>query len=186
MKKIVIVLTIGCISFSALAGSMYAQPNGNVMAFTDTKAFKHSIKSVILRETPFFRDSINSTDLKNVNLKAIKDFKDRFSTATEAKWYATPGGYMTYFRLDGFGARVFYDKKGHWQASLTNFDESKLPKGIRAIVKSTYYDFAITLVQDVETVSGGVYVIHLDDNKHIKIVRVTKDGNMDTLQEFEK
>lgn len=186
MKKIAIVLTIGCISFSAFAGSMYAQHNGNVIAFTNTKAFKHSIESVILRETSFFRDSINSTDLKNVNLKAIKDFKNRFSAAAEAKWYATRDGYMTFFRLDGFGARVFYDKKGRWQASLINFGEDKLPKDIRAIVKSTYYDFAITLVQDVETLSGGVYVIHLDDNKHIKIVRVTKDGDMDTLQEFEK
>lgn len=186
MKKTVIALTIGCISFSALAGSMYAQANGNVMAFTNTKAFKSSIHSVILREYPVFRDSINSAELKNVSFRAIKDFKGRFSAATEEKWYATPSGYMTYFKLDGLGARVFYDKKGHWQASLTNFTEAGLPKDIRAIVKSTYYDYAITLVQKVETLSGGVFVVNLDDNKSIKIVRINKDGEMDILQEFEK
>jgi hypothetical protein len=186
MKKIAIVLTVGCISLSAFAGRMYAQQNGNVMAFTSTKAFKHSIESVILRETSIFRDSARSTELKDVNLKAITDFKNRYSAATEAKWYAIPDGYVTHCILDGFAARIFYNKKGRWQASLTNSGESKLPKDIRAIVKSTYYDFTITLVQDVETLSGGVYVIHLDDSKHIKIVRVTKEGNMDTLQEFEK
>ena len=186
MKKTLIILTIGFISFSAIAGSIHAQANGNVMAFTNTKAFKHSIRSLTLTEALFFSDSVRAADLKNINLRAIKDFGDRFSTASETKWYVIRDGYMAYSRLNGLGIRVFYNKKGRWQASLANYTEDRLPKDIRAIVKSTYYDFAITMVQEVETLSGGVYVIHLDDNKSIKIVRVTKDGNMDTLQEFEK
>jgi hypothetical protein len=186
MKKTVFALILGCLSFSAFAGSMYAQANGNVMAFTRAKAFKHSIESVIAREYPFFRDSAAAVELKNVNLKAIKDFKARFAAISGEKWFATPSGYTTYFIQDGFSGRAFYNKKGHWQASLSNSGEAGLPKDIRAIVRSTYYDFAITLVQHVETLSGEVYVIHLDDGKSIKMIRVTKDGEMDTLQAFEK
>ena len=74
MKKTVFALTLGCLSFSAFAGNMYGQANGNVMAFTHAKAFRHSIESVIAREYPFFRDSAAAVELKNVNLKAIKDF----------------------------------------------------------------------------------------------------------------
>jgi hypothetical protein len=156
------------------------------MAFTNTKAFMNSVKFLSFWDNRISGDSVNAAELKTVNFRASKDFRERFGSATEEKWFAIPGGYTTYFKIDGLGGRAFYDKKGRWQGSMTNFGEDKLPKDIRAVVRSAYYDYAITLAQDIETTSGGVYVIHLAAEKYIKIVRVTKDGDMDVLQEFEK
>ncbi|MEO6960598.1 MAG: hypothetical protein ABIY90_01450, partial [Puia sp.] len=68
----------------------------------------------------------------------------------------------------------------------TYYSEDKLPREIRAIVKSTYYDFTITVVEDVQTRVNGVYLIYLEDKTSIKIVRVTRDGDMDVFKEITK
>jgi hypothetical protein len=184
MKRTTFVLIAGCLFLSALTGSMYAQANGNVFAYTHTRAFMPSVRFVALWQDLLGFDSAAAAGTKNIDLRANRDFSQRFSSAVAEQWYATPGGYMSYFKLDGFGGRAFYDKKGRWQASLICMGEAALPKDIRAVVKSTYYDYAITLAEDVETRSGGVYIVHLQDDKSIRIVRVTKEGEMETLQDI--
>ncbi len=186
MKKILIALTLGCISFSALIGFVNAQSTGNVYAFTATPKFMKSIQRIAAQENPGFLDTSNARLGSNISLKAVRDFKSRFAAATDEKWFNVTGGYMTYFKLNGFSNRVFYDKKGRWQSSLTCSGEDGLPRDLRAIVKSTYFDFAITQVEDVETIENGVYLVYLEDKSSIKIIRITKDGVMDTMQDFIK
>ena len=186
MKKILIALTLGCISFSALIGFANAQSTGNVYAFTATPTFAKSIQRIAAQENPSYLDTSNARLGSTISVKAIKDFKTRFAAATNERWFNVAGGYMTYFKLNGFSSRVFYDKKGRWQSSLTCASEDKLPRDLRTIVKSTYFDFAITQVEDVETVENGVYLVYLEDKTSIKIIRITKDGVMDTMQDFIK
>ena len=93
-------------------------------------------------------------DAKNINTKALKDFGDRFNSPNDAKWFSDANGFVSYFVKDGYGDRAFYDKKGHWQYSLIFYGEDKLPRDIRAIVKSTYFDMNITLVEEVQTNQG--------------------------------
>ena len=186
MKKFLILLIIGCISYPALAGSIYAQGNGDVVAFTNAKLFIKSIQAFAgLGNLPFL-DSVNTSDLSRVSHVAIKDFKGRYALASGEKWFALKGGFMAYFSQDGFNNRAYYNKKGRWQCSLTYYNEDKLPRGIRAIVRSTYYDYTITVVEDVETCVNGVYLIYLEDKTSIKIVRVTRDGDMDVFKEIIK
>jgi hypothetical protein len=186
MKKILIALTLGCISFSALIGFANAQSTGNVYAFTATPTFVKSIQRIAAQENPSYLDTSNARLGSTISVKAIKDFKTRFAAATNEKWFTVTGGYMTYFKLNGFSNRVFYDKKGRWQSSLTCSGEDKLPRELRAIVKSTYFDFTITQVEDVETIENGVYLVYLEDKTSIKVIRITKDGVMDTMQDFIK
>ncbi len=186
MKKFLILLIIGCISYPALAGSIYAQGNGDVVAFTNSKIFIKSVQAFAgLGSLPFL-DSVNTSDLSKVSYGAIKDFKGRYTMASGEKWFAINGGFMAYFSQDGYNNRAYYDKKGRWQCSLTYYSEDKLPREIRAIVKSTYYDFTITVVEDVQTRVNGVYLIYLEDKTSIKIVRVTRDGDMDVFKEITK
>ncbi|MEJ0083141.1 MAG: hypothetical protein WDM78_19835 [Puia sp.] len=50
-------------------------------------------------------------DVKDINAKAIKDFNARFNGANNAMWFSDKNGFTTYFVKDGYGDRVFYDKK---------------------------------------------------------------------------
>jgi hypothetical protein len=184
MKKTLIALAAIYILFVAFSYSANAQGTNNVIAFTDTKAFTKSLNYLV-----FLDDSViatNSAELSAINAKAIKDFKKRFGNATNEQWYRIPDGFLSYFTTDGFSNRVLYDKKGHWEYTVKFYPEDKLPHDIRALVKSTYYDCAITVVEEIQAVDNLVYIVHLEDKKSIKNLRVSQDGEMDVIEEITK
>ena len=185
MKKILLALFLGFTSAAALSNCLYAQNSVSPVAFNGSSNFKQSIRYIAALESPADMGTY-IPDGKSINAKAIKDFKVRFADASEAKWFSDRNGFVSYFVKDGLGNRVFYDKKGHWQYSLIFYDESKLPRDLRAGVKSTYYDMSITLVEEVQTPAGHAYLIHLEDKSNIKILKVNDEGEMETMQDLIK
>ena len=185
MKKFLFALSIGFTSLAAISNCAYAQNSAQPVAFSDTKNFKSTIRNMAALESPAFMGTY-APDAKTINAKAIKDFNTRFSGADNAMWFSDKNGFTSYFVKDGYGDRVFYDKKGHWQYSLIFYSEDKLPRDVRAAVKSTYFDMAITLVEEVQTTESKVYIVHLEDKSTIKIIKVNKDGEMETLQDLIK
>jgi hypothetical protein len=184
MKKTLIALAATYLFVAVSITGASAQGTNNVIAFTETKAFTKSLEFLV-----FLDDSIiatNIADLNTINAKAVKDFKSRFGKAANEKWYRIPDGFVSYFTLDGFTNRALYDKKGRWHYTVKFYDESRLDHDIRALVKSTYYDCAITVVEEVQSEDNLVYIIHLEDKNSFKNVRVSKEGEMDVMEEFQK
>jgi len=177
---------MACLLTAATQHSAKAQGTNNVASFTSSKIFLKSIQTVASLDAPVDFNSTSAADVNAVNVKAIKDFKSRFDKAANEKWFSISSGYMSYFNMDGFGARAFYDKKGHWLSSLTLSTEEKLPTDVRRLVRSTYLDYTITLAEKVEIPGNYVYIIHLEDKTTIKIIRVSPEYEMDELQEFQK
>ena len=185
MKKTISVLAVGFISTLALSNRAQAQNSAGPIAFNETKTFHASIRHVadltkrvtILNEVPKGKD---------FNSKAIRDFQTRFQKVDNAKWYSDQNGFMSYFIKNGYGNKVFYDRKGHWQFSLILYAEDQLPVDLRASVKSRYFDLAITLIEEVQTNDGMVYIVHLEDKSNIKILKLSKDAEMEILQEMTK
>jgi hypothetical protein len=185
MKKILFALTLGCSSLAALNSCAMAQNAVKPVAFNDAKVFKTTINNMAILESPAFIGEYVA-DEKKINAKAIKDFETRFNSAGHAMWFTDKNGFVSYFIKDGYGDRAFYDKKGHWQYSLIFYGEDKLPRDVRTTVKSKYFDMAITLVEEVQTVNGTGYVIHLEDKSNIRIVKVNREGEMETMQDLTK
>ena len=184
MKKILFALTIGFTSITALSTCVYAQNSVHPIAFNDSKALRTSIHYVAALENPADMGTY-IPDAKKINAKAVKDFQTRFANA-DAKWYSDKNGLVSYFIQDGYGNRVFYDKKGHWQYSLIFFGQDKLPRDVRAAVRSTYYDLNITLVEEVQTIDNKVFIVHLEDKSNIKILKVNEQCEMEIMQELTK
>ncbi len=124
--------------------------------------------------------------MSSVNKKAASDFKKRFGNPEGTLWFSDKNGLTSYFKVEGFTDNVCYDKKGNWMYSMILYNESKLPKDVRAIVKSVYYDMTIKLVEEVQVRDAKVYVVHLEDETTIRIVKVNDQGEMDTIQEVIK
>ena len=61
-----------------------------------------------------------------------------------------------------------------------------MPRDIRVVVKRMYYDYSITLVQEVQTAQNGVYLVYLEDAKTTRIVKVSAEGEMETMELFDK
>jgi len=186
MKKTFFALAGSCLLLAAAATSAFTQGNNNVIAFTDTKHFSNSLTEMYYELGLVDLSAASATDESTIHSKALRDFNSRFNHALDAKWFEIPSGYFTSFKVDGFTNRAFYDKKGRWQATVKTFGEDKLPKDIRKIVKSSYFDYAITIVEEVDVADSLVYIVHLDDGATIKNLRVTQDGEMDILCDLKK
>jgi hypothetical protein len=185
MKKILFALSIGFSSIATLSNCSYAQNAAMPVAFNDTKNFKASVRDIAALESLSTLGTY-IPDAKTINTRAAKDFSARFNSVSNAMWFSDKNGFVSYFVQDGFGNHVFYDKKGRWQYSLIFHSEDKLPKDLRAAVRSTYYDMAITLVEEVQTNDGTGYVIYLEDKSNIKILKVNREGEIGIMQELEK
>jgi hypothetical protein len=185
MKKTLSVLAVGFISILVLSNRAQAQNSIGPVSFYETKTFHSSIRHVadLTKRFSILNDAPEGKDL---NAKAIRDFQTRFQKVENVMWFSDHNGYMSYFMKNGYWNRVFYDKKGHWQFSLILYAEDQLPVDLRASVKARYFDFAITLIEEVQTNDGMVYIVHLEDKSNIKILRLSKDAEMEILQEMTK
>ena len=185
MKKALFVLAAGLISILAAGNQVQAQNSAAPVAFYETKTFHSSIRHVA--DLTKHVETLNKAGEGNdINSKAIRDFRLRFQKVENAMWFSDQNGFMSYFMKNGYGNRVFYDRKGHWQFSLILYSEDQLPADLRDAVKSRYFDLSITLIEEVQTNNGMVYIVHLEDKSNIRIIRLSKDGEMEVLQEFTK
>lgn len=127
------------------------------------------------------------TPLKMVNAKMIRDFSKACKSASECRWYAYgEKGTIVYYQLGDKKGRRFYDKKGNFVYNILAYTESELPSEVRDLVKRTYYlDYTIDRIEEVETDSNTYFVIHVSDDKTIKIVSVF-DGEINVLLNMNK
>jgi len=119
-----------------------------------------------------------------VHTRVIRDFVLRFDEVSYAQWTPDGKGSTMYFIRDGFHNRAVYDAYGRWKYSLIFYDEARMPRDVRTVVKREYFDFGITVVEEVQTVAGRAWLVHLEDKSTIKIVRVNTEGEMETMEEF--
>lgn len=122
------------------------------------------------------------------NTRAVRNFKKTYNNAEQPKWLRFKDGYTAIFTRDGIRYRVDYDKRGFWNGTQKDYTEDKLPRDIRARVKSVYYDYTIFWVNEVtlpEVLTGPVYFIHIEDAKSFKNISVY-DDEMKVMNEFRK
>jgi len=186
MKNTLIALAGVCLLLAGPVIRSSAQSSSQVIAFTDDQNFKQAVAALFAMIDASEMNMASLSEESTIHEKALKDFKNRFSHANDVKWFILPSGYFSYFKTDGGDDRVFYSKKGNWKYTLKFYNEHKLPKEIRAIVRSTYFDYKIRIVEEVDRADRLVYIIQLEDEKTIKNLRVTEDGKMDILSDMDK
>jgi hypothetical protein len=181
MKNFLFAFVAGIFLALATTNGAYSQ-SSNTFALRDNKQGTIDFnKSVLLVES-----SSVSAGTSTISTKALKNFKNSYKNASSEKWEKNEYGVTARFNLNGIDNIIYYDKKGNWQASIKNYGEDKLDRIVRGIVKSKYYDYKITLVQEVETTATNgtpTYLVHIEGDVDFKIVRVS-DGAMDVYEEY--
>ncbi len=120
------------------------------------------------------------------NPKVARNFSRDFKNASGESWIKLKNGYYTMFTLNGIHYMVFYNNRGQRLYTIRNYDETKLPKDVRHVVKSTYYDYAITLVQEIEDAAGTItYLVHLEGKTELINLRV-QNYEMDEFEKYIK
>ena len=122
----------------------------------------------------------------NLNGRAVRDFARTYKNVSGESWTSSPNGYAVTFTLHDIGYTIFYDQAGYRLYTMRNFHEAKFPAEIRHIVKRTYYDYDITLVQEISNDLGeSAYVIHLEGKTQWVTARVA-NGQVDEFERFNK
>lgn len=166
MKKLLIATGM---SIVALTGCAYAQQGGNSLATANVKALKP-----------------RSQYLNEVNVRAMRDFVGRYGDVEDVKWHNSNGSYIAVFFRDSIQYRVMYSTRGDLNYVMKYYEEKKMARNIRAIVKSTYYDYKIYIVQEIETPDHpSVYILNLQGETDWKKVRLCQ-GEMEVMEEFRK
>jgi len=184
MEKNLTGLTI--IFMIMLSNSVFGQDSKKGIESEVRKNFMPSIRKLAAMEN---RDVLGTQILKRneINIWAVRDFLNRFEKMEDVQWFSFPdGGLEAYFIQDGYGDRVFYTNRGDWKSSLLIYNEDKLPRDIRAVVKSVYFDLNIFLAEEIHTREGVEYVVHLEDKSTIIIVKVNQNDELEVLKELTK
>jgi hypothetical protein len=164
--------------YKMINGQHVSQP----LPFYGLKIFKSTIDNLAALKTMTFKDA-DIEDVKNISTRALKDFQGRFGDAGEIVWYSDANGFTSYFTKDGFRDRANYNKNGRWLSSLIYYNQEKLPENIRTAVKSTYSDLKIYVVVEVQSNYGKAYIVYLENKSNIRVLKVTADGEMETIME---
>jgi len=70
--------------------------------------------------------------------------------------------------------------------TIRSYSEDKMPTDLRHIVKSSYYDYEITRVHEIETPLDPItYVVQLTGEKELINLGIY-DGQIEVLQKFNK
>jgi len=129
--------------------------------------------------------SVQSLSPDRARVKAAREFWKRHGEGKDEKWYKFSAGYLAEF-LDGdIETKTVFDKKGNWCYTLRQYTEKELPKDVRALVKSTYYDFSIGWVKEVSQFQSLVYIVHIDNAPEWKDL-IVRDGEIEVSHEVLK
>lgn len=127
-----------------------------------------------------------SKDAIHAHPKATRAFLTSFENATDVRWSGLDNGKsLVHFFSDGIETKIFYSKKGNLLATIRYYREDELPAEVRHLVRTAYYDFSIFLVIEVTVRNQTAYLVKIEDNTHIKTIRVM-DGAMDEIEALEK
>ncbi len=166
----IFLLLIVCVTARGQLASTGIQPSEDFVS--SGKAFSKNVLGIV--------------DRNSVNSKAVKNFVKSFKDVSDEKWLELKDGFVAKFAITDINYQVVYDKKGKWVYTIRTYGETKLSGDVRHLVKSTYYDYGINLVQEIETPANPViYVIQLLGEKEIISLRIY-DGEMQVFQKFNK
>jgi hypothetical protein len=125
-------------------------------------------------------------NVSEMTSKAVRNFWEMFGDSKNENWFHVgTTGSLAEFEDMGIHYRAFFDKKGNWVYTLKTYTEKEMPRDVRALVRSEYYDYTIGWVKEVNQAQLVVYLVHIENEQEFKTIRVA-DGEMTVAEEFVK
>jgi hypothetical protein len=177
MKKIIFTglgMTLPMLAISLIS---YGQTTHTGLRFTE---------NTTPAETSVSKASVGALSRSDVKSKAAKDFASTYKGISSENWFEEPNGFLAMFTSKDVRYRLDYDKKGNWLCTIRTYDESELPADLRRLVKSSYYDYNIIGVNEIEMPRDNfTYIVYLVGKTNLINLRI-HDGEMEEWQKFVK
>ena len=117
--------------------------------------------------------------------KTTKAFSQDFANASDVQWTTGKNEYVASFTKDGAQNRVWFSKGGSILYSMLTYGADKLPSREQNIIHNEFKEYKITSVDEVHENNITVYLVHLENDRNIKLVTVC-DGDTNIYQAYKK
>jgi hypothetical protein len=121
--------------------------------------------------------------LNNLNTKAVRQFRQSFPDIENESWQMGGDCYRVKFLRDSIQYLVDYSKKGEWRNTIRIYNENSLPKDVRRLAKTTFFDHTVITVTELRYGKILAYFIKMKDKSGTKTVRVI-DQQLEIVEEF--
>ncbi|MEP7110058.1 MAG: hypothetical protein ABI760_18835 [Ferruginibacter sp.] len=113
----------------------------------------------------------------DINIRAVRGFLKYFKTAKNVTWKIAKNGsgYTAQFTNDSIQTRVAYDRRGLWYYTFKRYGEDKMPAELRAMVRSTFFDYTITEVTEISLPperQNIMYSVLIKEAANFKILKI--------------
>jgi hypothetical protein len=120
--------------------------------------------------------------------RARYHFITHYENSEKAIWVTAGNNSMyCYLQKTDLSIRAFYDNHGDWLYTLRSYLPAYLPLDLQHLMLCRYKGFRMDYVDEI--VSEGnepVYTIHLQNDRQVKIVRLTSDGSDEVVESMKK
>ena len=128
--------------------------------------------------------AISGVNLK-VSEKIQTGFYKSFTDAENVKWYEVDKKILATFSMNEMNHRTLLNKRGGVIYHISYGSEKNLPVEVRKIVKSTYFDYKITMAVKVEEDKRTIWVVDMEDDKTLITVKVENE-EMEEVRKLQK
>jgi hypothetical protein len=137
-------------------------------------------------KTPAGFMEIKELRTNEINIRAKRDFISKFEDVSDDRWCISGNGLLAvHFTTEGITTRRYYNKKGICEYMIRYYSEEKLPRDVRHLIKSHYYDFDIFQVTEVNRNGKISYLAKIHDKDSWKTIKVV-DKEMEVADEYLK
>jgi hypothetical protein len=122
-----------------------------------------------------------------INVNALRHFVRNYNDTSDEKWYATPDMVVALFSQQGIDYRVDYNSRsGNWIETFRTYDEAEMSLDLKQTVRSSYHDYTIFQVQEIEQPLHPLnYIVHMEGKARLINLRIY-DGEMQEEQNFKQ
>lgn len=164
MKKTI----INCVATMLISGMLYSTANAQGIAMNNKE--KQTEEYASGKE-----QAGEAKKLGEVNSKILRSFYKSYGEQPDATWSKTDNGFAVSFKNDDVKTNVYYKNNGSEEYKINYYSEDQMPADIRHIIKSNFYDYAITQVSEVHKNNSLGYYVKVEDKYSIKTVRVMNE-----------
>jgi len=141
--------------------------------------------SIPLSQQLTFGAGSNPIFRNDISIRAVRNFTRDYENVSDVEWLRSGNGFAVYFTMAGVKTKVVYYKNGDCKSMFRYYSEDKLPREIRHLVKSKYYDFSICCIIEFNMNSQTIYEVKMEDQFSWKIIKVV-NGMIEATQEYFK
>jgi len=122
-----------------------------------------------------------------INANVLRHFVKNFNDASAEKWYATPDLFVALFTFRDIDYRVDYNNRnGNWIETFRTYSEANMSADLKQAVRSSYHEYTIFQVQEIEQPLHPVnYIVHLEGKARLINLRIY-NGEMEEEQNFKQ